>query len=227
MSDTKQVILPIIGMTCANCVATVERNLGKVDGVENVTVNLSSERASVEYNPSMSELDDFIDRIQRAGYNVATGEADLIITRMRDDNDARRLEKSLRSLEGVQEVNVSYTSERARVRYVPTVISQAEIRQAITSSWLDLHRASISTLYGPRLWSASRKYCPGSMVGLDDVGSSYSSAVLCWVAILCWGLQSFTEFLSKYGRAYCNGLVSSIFLLYGCRFRINPRKCLF
>ena len=40
MSETKQVILPITGMTCANCVATVERNLKKEKGVTVANVNL-------------------------------------------------------------------------------------------------------------------------------------------------------------------------------------------
>ena len=48
--SAKQVTLPITGMTCANCVATVERNLKKLDGVQNAVVNLSSERATVEFS---------------------------------------------------------------------------------------------------------------------------------------------------------------------------------
>ncbi len=71
---------------------------------------------------------------QRAGYGVATGEADLVIKRLADDNDARRLEKALLKIEGVLEVSVSITTERARVKYVPTIVSQAEIRQAVTKS---------------------------------------------------------------------------------------------
>jgi Copper chaperone len=51
MSDKQQVTLPILGMTCANCVAAVERGLSKVDGVDAAVVNLSSERASVSYDP--------------------------------------------------------------------------------------------------------------------------------------------------------------------------------
>jgi Cu+-exporting ATPase len=134
MSETKQLTLPITGMTCANCVATVERNLKKLDGVEAAVVNLSSERATVEFNPSLLGLDDIIARVERAGYGVATGEADLVIKRLADDNDARRLEKSLAKLEGVLEAQVSLTTERARVKYVPTVVSQAEIRQAVARS---------------------------------------------------------------------------------------------
>ncbi|MBE3067067.1 MAG: copper-translocating P-type ATPase, partial [Chloroflexi bacterium] len=134
MSETKQLTLPITGMTCANCVATVERGLKKQEGVQAAVVNLSSERATVTFDPSAVGLPDLVARVARAGYGVATGEADLVIKRLADDNDARRLEKNLTKLEGVLEVSVSITTERARVKYVPTVVSQAEIRQAVSRS---------------------------------------------------------------------------------------------
>ncbi len=134
MAETKQITLPVTGMTCANCVATIERNLKKVDGVQVASVNLSSERATVEFDPEKTGMQDLIARIQRAGYGVASGEADLVIRRMSDDNDARRLEKALMKLDGVEEAQVSLATERARVRYIPTVISQAEIRQAVAAA---------------------------------------------------------------------------------------------
>ena len=95
MAVTRQLTLPVTGMTCANCVATVERNLKKLDGVDSAVVNLSSERATVEFDSALLGMSDFIARIERAGYGIATGEADLVIKRLADDNDARRLEKSL------------------------------------------------------------------------------------------------------------------------------------
>ena len=134
MSDTKRLIIPITGMTCANCVATVERSLKKQDGIQTAVVNLSSERATVSYDPSVAGLADMVRRIEHAGYGIATGEADLIIKRLADDNDARRLEKALMKLGGVLEAQVSFTTERARVKYVPTVVSQVEIRAAATHS---------------------------------------------------------------------------------------------
>lgn len=133
-SFTKQVILPITGMTCANCVATVERNLKKVEGVTQVVVNLSSERATVEFDPHRAGLSDLIARVERAGYGVAMGEAEFLLKRLADDNDARRLEKALRRLEGVMEVQVSVASEKVHLRYIPTLITQAEIRRAIAAA---------------------------------------------------------------------------------------------
>ncbi len=134
MSDTKQLTLPITGMTCANCVATVERNLKKLDGVQSAVVNLSSERATVDFDAAKLGLPDVIARVNRAGYGVATGEADLIIKRLSDDNDARRLEKALSKLEGVLEAQVTFTTEKARVKYVPTIVTQAELRRAVSSA---------------------------------------------------------------------------------------------
>jgi len=75
MSESKKVILPITGMTCANCVATLERNLKKVEGVESASVNLSSERATVAFSPELTGVPSLVERIQRAGYDVATGSA--------------------------------------------------------------------------------------------------------------------------------------------------------
>jgi Cu+-exporting ATPase len=134
MPDNKQITLPVTGMTCANCVATVERNLKKVDGVQSAMVNLSSERATVEYDPGLAGIDDLIARIQRAGYDIASGEADILVRRMSDDNDARRLEKVLSGLEGVLSAQVSYATEHARVKYIPTAVSQAELRKAVSAA---------------------------------------------------------------------------------------------
>ena len=134
MSAEMQITLPITGMTCANCVATVERNLKKVDGVNQATVNLSSERATVEFDPNLATLDDVISRVRRAGYDIAIGDADFIVQHMSDDNDARRLESDLSQLDGVLSAQVIYGAEKAHVEYIPTMISQLDLRKAISQA---------------------------------------------------------------------------------------------
>jgi Cu+-exporting ATPase len=121
-------------MTCANCVAAVERNIKKVDGVENANVNLTTERAAVAFDPKVASLDDLVARIERAGYGIAAGEADLVLQRLSDDSDARRLEKALSGTEGVLQATVSYAQERARVTYIPTLVSQADLRKVISAA---------------------------------------------------------------------------------------------
>ena len=134
MPEELQVTLPITGMTCANCVATVERNIKKIDGVNQAVVNLSSERATVELNPDKASIDDVIARVRRAGYDIATGQADLVVQRMSDDNDARRLEKILNQQDGVLSAQVSFAAEKAQVEYIPTIVSQVDLRRTINES---------------------------------------------------------------------------------------------
>ena len=138
MAEKHQVTLPILGMTCANCVATVERSLSKTEGVEEASVNLSSERAAVRYDPSKTSVQDLVDQVRKVGYDVAIGEAALQVQNLSDQADALRLEKALNSLEGVLYSQANLATERVTVRYVPTIISQSEIRQAIAKAGFKL-----------------------------------------------------------------------------------------
>ena len=131
MPETKQLTLPITGMYCANCVSTIERNLKKVHGVRQAAVNLASERAIVEYDPDEARVEEMVARIQRAGYGVASGVLDIPLKRLADDNDARRLARALENTAGVLEIHASLPTESVRVKYVPTILSQADVRGAI------------------------------------------------------------------------------------------------
>ncbi len=62
--------LPIAGMTCASCASRIERGLGKIDGVATAAVNYAVERATVEYDPTLTGPDDFVARIEALGYSV-------------------------------------------------------------------------------------------------------------------------------------------------------------
>ena len=63
--------IPITGMTCANCAMTIERTLKKkVPGVIDASVNFASERARVDYVPSLATVDDFVAAIEGAGYGA-------------------------------------------------------------------------------------------------------------------------------------------------------------
>lgn len=62
--------LPIGGMTCASCVSHVEGALATVPGVTRASVNLATEKATVQYVPELAELADFKQAVVDAGYQV-------------------------------------------------------------------------------------------------------------------------------------------------------------
>ena len=66
----EKVTLNIGGMTCAACVHHVEGALAGVDGVSGATVNLATERATVEYVPAIASVADFREAVTDAGYSL-------------------------------------------------------------------------------------------------------------------------------------------------------------
>ena len=69
---TSELTLPIEGMTCASCVSRIERFLGKTPGVEEATVNLATETATVRYRPDVADRSALVGAIEAAGYDVRT-----------------------------------------------------------------------------------------------------------------------------------------------------------
>ena len=74
----RKTTLAIGGMTCAACVSHVERALTDVEGVAGASVNLATERATVEYVPGVAAISDLRYSVEDAGYSVAAviGEGD-------------------------------------------------------------------------------------------------------------------------------------------------------
>ncbi len=65
-----EIVLPVEGMTCASCVNRIERFLRKTDGVVDASVNLVTERATVQVDPALAGRDDLVRAIEAAGYDV-------------------------------------------------------------------------------------------------------------------------------------------------------------
>ncbi|HAF62199.1 MAG TPA: heavy metal translocating P-type ATPase, partial [Anaerolineaceae bacterium] len=127
MDKAKNIILPIQGMTCANCVATIERNLKKEKGVENVSVNLSSERAVVNYVGDVTTLDDLIHRVERAGYGVLQVTNDILLEKLNNTNEVDRIVAKLSAIDGITHVSGNVVNETITVNYIPTIIDMHEV----------------------------------------------------------------------------------------------------
>jgi Cu+-exporting ATPase len=75
-----------------------------------------------------------VERIRGAGYDVALGDADIVLQRLGDSSDANRLERALLALPGVMQASANLATDSAHVRYIPTVVSQAELRSAMRAA---------------------------------------------------------------------------------------------
>ncbi len=67
---SRRVDLPVTGMNCASCVRHVERALRETAGVQAATVNLATERATVQFDPAVASLEMVAASVQAAGYGL-------------------------------------------------------------------------------------------------------------------------------------------------------------
>ena len=73
---TRQIELPVTGMTCANCVATIERILNnKIPGIIKADVNFAAEQARIEYVPEVTAPDQIVSVLEKAGYGAILPES--------------------------------------------------------------------------------------------------------------------------------------------------------
>lgn len=72
--STGKVNLKISGMSCAACSAKIEKKLNKLDGVVKAAVNLSTEKATIEYDPALIKVRDLIKTVEDLGYEAARAE---------------------------------------------------------------------------------------------------------------------------------------------------------
>ncbi|MBP7964355.1 MAG: copper-translocating P-type ATPase [Caldilineaceae bacterium] len=128
---TKELIIPVTGMHCANCSTTVARNLKRMKGVSDASVSYASERASVVYDPELVSPQEMETLLHEIGYGMTKAEADLAISGMTCNNCAATITRSLKRLDGVIEADASYASERATVTYLPSMVEMSDIKRAI------------------------------------------------------------------------------------------------
>ncbi|MBN2193116.1 MAG: copper-translocating P-type ATPase [Polyangiaceae bacterium] len=137
----RELSLPVRGMTCAACATRIERVLGRVAGVSAARVNLSTERATVEYDPTQASPADVVGAVERAGYSVLSESVRLAITGMTSTACAVRIEQVLRREPGVASANVGFASETASVAYLPGVASLGSLVGAVATAGYGASRA--------------------------------------------------------------------------------------
>ncbi|MCO8289818.1 copper-translocating P-type ATPase [Tetragenococcus halophilus] len=123
----------IEGMTCASCVQAVEKSVGKLDGVQEVAVNLATEKMDVSYDSTVVAGSDIEGAVESAGYkalkNIASQSFD--IEGMTCASCVQAIEKSVGKVDGVQEVAVNLATEKMNVSYDEDAINAGDIIKAV------------------------------------------------------------------------------------------------
>uniref|UniRef100_A0A8C6YAP6 P-type Cu(+) transporter n=1 Tax=Naja naja TaxID=35670 RepID=A0A8C6YAP6_NAJNA len=147
--------IQIIGMTCASCVANIERNLKREDGICSVLVALMAGKAEVRYDPSVIQPPTVAERIRELGfgalvledYDEGDGILELVVRGMTCASCVHKIESTLMKTKGVLYSSVALATNKAHVKYDPEIIgfNATLVKKDRSASHLD-HKQEIRHL---------------------------------------------------------------------------------
>jgi Cu+-exporting ATPase len=138
-APTEKVSIPITGMTCVSCTKTIESSIKKVKGVSKASINFAAEKAYVEYDPSLTKIEDFERAIEGAGYHVPKealkekgkqSTLKLKVIGMDNPHCVGIVGSALDKLDGVESKDLLVT-EKATITYDASLLTPDRIKKQI------------------------------------------------------------------------------------------------
>jgi len=136
MSEMSHATLGITGMTCAACSNRIEKTLNKMDGVK-AQVNLTTEKATVDYDSEKTSIEDISKKIENVGYGVLMEKIELDVFGMTCAACSNRIEKVLNKEKGVKFATVNLTTETASIEYNPGLVDPKALIEKINNVGYD------------------------------------------------------------------------------------------
>ncbi|MEN2768908.1 heavy metal translocating P-type ATPase [Ornithinibacillus xuwenensis] len=139
MEESKNITVGVTGMTCAACSNRIEKVLNKMESVE-AQVNLTTEKASVSFNPEAVSVHDITSKIEKLGYGVQMDKVEFDVVGMTCAACSTRIEKVLNKQAGVKQANVNLATESAAIEFNPSLLSEADLIDKIQKLGYDAKR---------------------------------------------------------------------------------------
>ncbi|XP_048589716.1 copper-transporting ATPase 2 isoform X2 [Nematostella vectensis] len=139
LEDVEKIYLHIEGMTCASCVASIERALSKKEGVKSVLVGLLAQKAEVKYNKNRITTDEIVYHVTAMGFGCElmdkTGQGenvvDIRISGMTCSSCVHLIESSLIKRPGILQTSVALATSSGRFKYDTEITGPRDIIEAI------------------------------------------------------------------------------------------------
>uniref|UniRef100_A0A8L2UQX4 P-type Cu(+) transporter n=1 Tax=Rattus norvegicus TaxID=10116 RepID=A0A8L2UQX4_RAT len=131
--------IQVSGMTCASCVANIERNLRREEGIYSVLVALMAGKAEVRYNPAVIQPRVIAELIRELGFGAVVmenagegnGILELVVRGMTCASCVHKIESTLTKHKGIFYCSVALATNKAHIKYDPEIIGPRDIIHTI------------------------------------------------------------------------------------------------
>src|SRR6184192_1749945 len=126
-----RIVLPIEGMSCASCAATVQEALTGATGVGAATVNYATAKAAVDYDDAQTGVAELIKTVRAAGYDCGSASVTFGVEQLHYAPSVAPLEQVLGRVKGVLRAAANQATETVTVDYIPGATTAAALEQAV------------------------------------------------------------------------------------------------
>src|SRR5947199_10621502 len=133
MSESR-IVLPIEGMSCASCAATVQEALSRATGVATASVNYATARAAVSYDDAQTNVAELIRTVRAAGYDCGSASVTFGVEQLHYAPSVAPLEQVLGRVKGVVRAAANQATETVTVDYVPGATTAAALEEAVAQA---------------------------------------------------------------------------------------------
>ena len=137
MTKTR-IVLPIEGMSCASCAATVQDALARANGVANAAVNYATAKAAVDYDDARTGVADLIKTVRAAGYECGQATVSFGVQQLHYAPSVVPLEQALLRVPGAIRAAANHATETVTVDYVPGVTTAEALEQAVEQAGFEV-----------------------------------------------------------------------------------------
>ena len=130
----QRILLPIEGMSCASCAATVQQALGGATGVATASVNYATAKAAVDYDDTRVGVTQLVKTVRDAGYQCGTASVSFGVADLHYAPSVAGLEAGLAGVAGVIRATANQATETVMVSYVPGVTTADQLERAVRTA---------------------------------------------------------------------------------------------
>ncbi|CAG5115771.1 unnamed protein product [Candidula unifasciata] len=149
-SELEKCYLQVTGMTCASCVAAIEKNVKKMEGVHSIMVSLMAQKAEVVYDPAYVLPGQIANKIEDIGFNASVMEGDvsgrgtveLTITGMTCSSCVNQIESNIKKRKGILSASVALATNTGKFTFNSEITGPRDIIEAIKDMGFEAHLKS-------------------------------------------------------------------------------------
>ncbi len=142
LESNEKVKIKLSGMTCASCALKIETKLKNLEGVSSSAVNFANEEATVEFNSTKTNYNEFNKAIKDLGYKASLAKIDFEVIDLISEQEFNNVLKKVSEIEGIYDVRGNFATSKLFIEFNELKLDQSKIYSTVKQIGYKIEKAA-------------------------------------------------------------------------------------